>query len=638
MSTQTGLVGDRLAEIRLHNSVCSVLRPINSEERRLQQTYGIGFDIATRRKLNSSTDTADPLHWHHSATPPLQPTAVNGRPGIGFGANYNSHKFSNKSKNPPHQFFSEHSTTITLSHQPFTQSDMICSCHQVDEWTEEGENPGCSLQSQASSKTWCMAMFPAASQTSPQDYLDLFRAQSGSFPLMEILKKAHDDTHPSFLCTWRRVIKALGPRPGRTQALIKEEVKRYCEACMVCQKIKPAREKLLMRAGTIRGRPFSSYAFDIITLSEPDADGHRYILVCVDSFSRAVELFALRQANASEVFQALNDVLCRWGTPHELRCDNAKAFTSSMVKALLGRSHVKQHLTAPYSHQSNGQVENCNRRVMDILRSLVMDDRLGVNTSTRWSLLLPQVRRIIMTRTVLQHGCTPNDLAYMHCPETEASIFEHETWMPLHVPDAAEPAWIGKLSKQHEQLILICEEKQDALMQKLASLNQPNTTRKLEVGDCALLKMIERPHSKIQAPWAGPYLIVSFPNNDDGSQLAYCQHLSNKKVSLLHLNMLKFCDMSLMEQVEDAIPFAAKDSFEYEIDEVLSHRPAGPRKLNGALRPKNDYEFQCLWKDLELSDENPSWEPWSNSSMRSCEAYLTYTSDPAFVRLNGQNF
>jgi hypothetical protein len=124
------------------------------------------------------------------------------------------------------------------------------------------------------------------------------------------------------------VIKALGPRPGRNQASIKEEVKRYCDACLTCQKIRPALEKLRIKAGTIRGRPFSSYAFDILTLSEPDSDGRRYILVCVDSFSRAVELFALRQANAAEVFQALYDVLCRWGTPHELRCDNAKAFTS----------------------------------------------------------------------------------------------------------------------------------------------------------------------------------------------------------------------------------------------------------------------------------------------------------------------
>jgi hypothetical protein len=135
-----------------------------------------------------------------------------------------------------------------------------------------------------------MAMFPASSQTLPQDYMDLARHRAGGFVLEDILKRAHDDTHPSFLCTYRRVIKALGPRPGEATAWIKEEVKRHCDACPVCQKIRPAREKIFASTGTIRGKPFSSYAFDVVTLSEPDADGNRYILVCVDSWSRAVEL------------------------------------------------------------------------------------------------------------------------------------------------------------------------------------------------------------------------------------------------------------------------------------------------------------------------------------------------------------
>ena len=629
ISCQTS-ADEGLADIRSHNAHCSTLNVTSLEDASLQRLYGTGFDITSRSMYAFAPPLqqprghtiADRLIQPHLHLSPLQPSAVHGRPGIGFGADFLSHKFS----------------TPLLSAQPQSHHRAIASATFLGEWLEEKEDPICSSQSHASHDAWCLAMFPASSQTLPQDYLDLAHVRSGGFPLAELLTKAHDETHPGFLCTWRRVVKALGPRPGHTQASIKQEVKRYCDACLTCQKIKPAKGKLRVNAGTIRGRPFSSYAFDIITLSEADADGHRYILVCVDSFSRAVELFALRQANASEVFQALNDVLCRWGTPHELRCDNAKAFTSAMVKALLGRSHVKQHLTAPYSHQSNGQVENCNRRVMDILRSLVMDDRLGVNTSTKWSLLLPQVRRVLMTRTILQHGCTPNDLAYMHCPETEASIFEDEPWMPLHVPDAAEPGWVSKLAKQHEQLILICEEKQDALIQKLADLNKGNVGRKLEVGDCALLKLIERPHSKIQAPWAGPFLVISFPENNAASPMVCCQHLSNKKVSLLHLNMLKFCDMSLMSKIEDAIPYAAKDSFEYEVAEVLAHRPTGPRKINGMLRPKSDYEFSCLWKDLELNEENPSWEPWSNASLRTCEAYLQYVQAPEFTGLMGQNF
>jgi transposase InsO family protein len=643
-STQTS-ADECWEDIRAHNAQCAVHAPVSLEDRTLQQLYGIGFDLAARNahapqptRHPRHISVADRITTPHLRLPPLQPAVVHGRQGIGFSSDYTSHKFSTN-------FYSEIKTPAPAATSNFTTSSAsvispttIASETFVMDWVEDEENYGHYPRSCAGDREWCMAMFPASSQTSPQDYQDLARHQAGGFPLKDLLERAHDDTHPGFLCTWRRVIKALGPRPGRSQVSIKDEVKRYCDACLTCQKIRPALEKLRIKAGTIRGRPFSSYAFDIVTLSEPDSDGCRYILVCVDSFSRAVELFALKQANAAEVFQALNDVLCRWGTPHELRCDNAKAFTSSMVKALLSRSHVKQHLTAAYSHQSNGQVENCNRRVMDILRALIIDDRLGINTHTKWSLLLPQVRRVLMTRTVLQHGCTPNDLAYMHCPETEASIFENELWMPPFDREPSEPAWIAKLAKQHELLILICEEKQDVLIQKLAELNSVHSSRKLEVGDCALLKLTERPHGKVQAPWAGPYLVVSFPNHDADSQMVCCQHISNKKVSLLHLNMLKFCDMSLMAKIEDAIPYATKDSFEYEVAEVIAHRPVGPRKVHGVLRPKSDFEFQCLWKDIELSDENPSWEPWSNTSLRTCEAYLEYTGSAAFTALYGQKF
>ncbi len=81
------------------------------------------------------------------------------------------------------------------------------------------------------------------------------------------------------------------------------------------------------------------------------------------------------------------------------------------MSSLLRIAHVDQHLVVPYSH--NRKVENCNRRVMEIMRALVLEEYLGPNSRLRWSLLLPQVRRTLMTRTVNQHGCTPNDLAYM---------------------------------------------------------------------------------------------------------------------------------------------------------------------------------------------------------------------------------
>ena len=46
-----------------------------------------------------------------------------------------------------------------------------------------------------------------------------------------------------------------------------------------------------------------------------------------------------------------------------------------------------------------------------------------------------------------------------------------------------------------------------------------------------------------------------------------------------------------------------------------------------------------LWADLPLEDgENPSWEPWTNTSLRSCEAYKTYCNLPEVVAELGAGF
>jgi hypothetical protein len=283
---------------------------------------------------------------------------------------------------------------------------------------------------------------------------------------------------------------------------------------------------------------------------------------------------------------------------------------------------------------------------MDVLRAMILDDRLGPNTQTRWSLLLPEVRRVLMTRTVTQHGLTPNDLAYMHCPETEASIFEDERWMPPanNTTNQAEPEWLLKLQQQHEALIDICDEKQNEVLNKLADLNeknrakQPQRQRVIQVHDFVLVKLTDRPQQKTQPRWAGPYLVVSFPDNDPSRLKVTLQHLSTKVVGDFHTNMLKFCDMSLMQQVEDAIPYAAKDCFEYEVEAVMQHIPTGPRRTAAGLKNKNDYEFRVLWKDIPLGLDNPSWEPYTNESFRQCAAYQDYIKRPEVVAALGDKF
>jgi hypothetical protein len=409
------------------------------------------------------------------------------------------------------------------------------------------------------------------------------------------------------------------------QAKLKEQVKRYCNACLTCQKLQPARARVEARLGTIRQRPFSELAFDIIVLNAPDVDDNRYILTVIDSFSRAVELFPLKRASAEMVTICLHDVLCRWGRPHRVRCDNAKAFAATVTKQLLQRAKVRQHFCAPYSHNSNGQVENANRRIMDILRAMILDDRLGPQTHLQWSLLLPAVRRVIMCRVVLQHGCCPNDLAYMMAPENEDSIFAEELWMS----SAQEPTpekdceTIADLRKKHETLIAACEEKQDEHLAKLAALHEmaAQDMDPLQPGEFVLVDMRERPHTKISAPWSGPWQVIEErEDNETQHPMVTCQHIATKKIERFHTKMCKRCNLDLFEKLDEAIEYAAADNFEYVIEEILDHRPRGERKR----KRKDGYEFQVLWSGIERSEDNPSWEPYGNESLRASEPFARY--------------
>jgi hypothetical protein len=64
------------------------------------------------------------------------------------------------------------------------------------------------------------------------------------------------------------------------------------------------------------------------------------------------------------------------------------------------------------------------------------------------------------------------------------------------------------------------------------------------------------------------------------------------------------------------------DNFEYKVSEVLTHRPAVRQGSKGKRLPKSSFEFLVRWADLPEDEENPSWEPWSNASLRSLQAVL----------------
>jgi hypothetical protein len=270
---------------------------------------------------------------------------------------------------------------------------------------------------------------------------------------------------------------------------------------------------------------------------------------------------------------------------------------------------------------------------MNIMRAMILDERLGPRTELRWSLLCPAVRRIINSRVVWRYGGTPNDLLYV-APDSEASIFADEPWMPVVDSVAlhqAPIATIEELRRQHQVLIDACERKLDEEIKLLCAKNAAFLQEfdRLEPGDYVLVDMRERPHKSVSSPWHGPYMVIEQREDEDGARpCVTLQHLATKKVEDFHVKMLKKVSLEHFDNIEDVVPLAAKDVWEYEMDAILDHQPRGPRvhKVAGrnVRRSKEEYSFKVLWKDWPLDDNNPSWEPWDNQSLRQTHVFEEY--------------
>jgi hypothetical protein len=192
--------------------------------------------------------------------------------------------------------------------------------------------------------------------------------------------------------------------------------------------------------------------------------------------------------------------------------------------------------------------------------------------------------------------------------------------------------------ENHQILLDECERLQDQWLGQLLTSDDGDDLNALSSGDTVLVRMKERKHDKLQAPWAGPYLVIDREEVDAGHPKLCLQHLATKTVGYFPLSDLKRCNLDQYQNVEAALPIAALDNFEYQVEEILEHRPLKRSSVKGKKIPKKDFEFLVRWADLPVDEENPSWEPWSNSSLRSCEAYEAYCARPEVVAQLGADF
>ena len=129
--------------------------------------------------------------------------------------------------------------------------------------------------------------------------------------------------------------------------------------------------------------PFVAWGIDIIGEIRPNAsNGHKYVVVAIDYFSRWIEAESFATLKAKQMAKFIEkSLICRYGVPHHIVTDNGVQFQAETAE-LLQRYGIEHHKSSPYRPQANGAVEAANKNVKRILSKMV-------KTYKDWSEYLP---------------------------------------------------------------------------------------------------------------------------------------------------------------------------------------------------------------------------------------------------------
>ncbi|XP_055826268.1 uncharacterized protein LOC129894600 [Solanum dulcamara] len=144
--------------------------------------------------------------------------------------------------------------------------------------------------------------------------------------------------------------------------------------------------------------PFVAWGMDVIGPIEPStSNGHRFILVAIDYFTKWVEAASYKSVTKKVIVDFIhNNLICRFGIPNSIITDNGVNLNSHLMKEICEQFKINHRNSTAYHPQMNGAVEAANKNVEKILRKMIGNHRgwhemfpyalLGYRTTVRTSI------------------------------------------------------------------------------------------------------------------------------------------------------------------------------------------------------------------------------------------------------------
>ncbi|XP_050919772.1 uncharacterized protein LOC127137345 [Lathyrus oleraceus] len=111
--------------------------------------------------------------------------------------------------------------------------------------------------------------------------------------------------------------------------------------------------------------PFSIWGIDVIRCIEPtSSNGHRFILVAIDYFTKGVEAVSYANLTRQVVTRFLKkEIICHYGVPNKTITDNGSNLNNKLLKDLCTNFMIEHHNSSPYRPKMNVEVEIPSLRI-----------------------------------------------------------------------------------------------------------------------------------------------------------------------------------------------------------------------------------------------------------------------------------
>ena len=184
----------------------------------------------------------------------------------------------------------------------------------------------------------------------------------------DLLRLSHNDPSSGHMGI-NRCLERLHPWyywPGMAS-----KVHLWVAECAVCnqQRSSPASSRAPMDSITV-SQPMELWTMGIVGPLPGTAQGHQYILVMSDHFTKWVEAVPLANQKAETVAGAfVENVVARHGVPVKLLMDQGSNFESELMKEVFRILGILKLRTLAYHPQTGEKVELFNRTLKTIISS-----------------------------------------------------------------------------------------------------------------------------------------------------------------------------------------------------------------------------------------------------------------------------